>query len=46
MGLILRFGPYPTPIHIADNSLPAFMDVDVFDRDFLLTFTAMPVQCL
>jgi hypothetical protein len=45
MGLILRFGPYPTPLHVADNGLPAFVDVDVFDRDFLLPFAAMAVQC-
>ena len=33
MGLILRFGPHPTPLHVADNSLSAFVDVDVFDGD-------------
>jgi hypothetical protein len=45
MGLILQFGPHPTSLHIADNGLPAFMDVDVFDRDPLLSFAAMAVQC-
>src|SRR5256885_16760113 len=29
MGLILRFSPYPTPLHVADNGLPAFVDVDM-----------------
>jgi hypothetical protein len=46
MRLILRFGPYPTPSYVADNCLPAFVDVDVFDRDFLLSLAAMPVQSL
>ena len=44
MGLILRFGPRPTPLHIAHNGLSAFVDVDVFDGYFLLAFAAMPVQ--
>jgi hypothetical protein len=43
MGLILRFGPYLTPLHVANNGLSAF--VDVFDGDFLLAFAAMAVQC-
>jgi hypothetical protein len=46
MGLILRFGPHPTPLHVADDGLSAFVDVDVFDRDLLLPFAAMAVQCL
>ena len=45
MGLILRFRSYPTPLHVADDGLPTFVDVDVFDGDFLLTFAAMPVEC-
>jgi hypothetical protein len=44
MGLILRFGPHPTPLHVADNGLAALVNVDVFDGDLLLTLTAMPVQ--
>jgi hypothetical protein len=43
MGLILRFDPHPTRLHVAGNSLVAFVDVDVFDRNFLLLFAAMPV---
>ena len=46
MGLILRFCPHPTPLHVADNGLSPFVDVDVFDRDFLLPFAAMAVQSL
>ena len=34
MGLILRFREHPTPLHVADNCLPAAVDVNVFDRDF------------
>ena len=44
MGLILRFGSHPTPRHIADNSLAAFVDVDVFDRDFLLALASVAIQ--
>jgi hypothetical protein len=44
MGLILRFDPHPTPFHIADNRLSAFVDVDVFDRDLLLSFAPVAVQ--
>jgi hypothetical protein len=43
MGLILRFGPHPTLLNVTDNSLAAFVDVDVFDGDFLLAFAAMPI---
>jgi hypothetical protein len=50
MGLFLRFGSHPTPLHVADNSLPAIVDVDVdvdvLDRDLLLAFAAMTVQRL
>jgi hypothetical protein len=46
MGLILRFGLHADPLDVADNRLTPFLDVDVFDRDFLLTFAAMAVQCL
>jgi len=35
MGLILRFGPYPTPLHVTNDGLPAFVDVDVFNRYLL-----------
>ena len=38
MGLILRIGSHPAPLHIADNRLAALVDVDVFDRNFLLPF--------
>ena len=42
MGLILRFRYYPHPgADIPDNGLPAFMNVDVFDGDFLLSLAAM-----
>ena len=34
MGLILRFGPYPTPLNVTDNGLATALDV--FDSDFLL----------
>jgi hypothetical protein len=44
MGLILRFGPYPTPLHVANNGLSAFVDVDMFDGDLLLSFAAMSIQ--
>ena len=44
MGLILRFGPHPTPLHVADNGLSAFVDVDVFDRYLLLAFATMAVE--
>ena len=40
MGLILRFGLYPTPLHGTYNGLAAFVDVDVFDGDFLLPLGA------
>jgi hypothetical protein len=33
------------PLHIADNDLSAFVNVDVFDRHFLLPFAAMAVRC-
>ena len=33
------------PLHISNNGLTAFMDVDVFDRDLLLSFAPMAVQC-
>jgi hypothetical protein len=42
MGLILRFGPYPTPLHVAHNGLAAFVDVDVFNRYLLLPFATVP----
>jgi hypothetical protein len=41
----LRFGSYPAPLDIADNGRSTFVGVDVFDRDFLLSFAAMAVQC-
>ena len=44
MGLILQFGPSSTPLHIANNGLSAFVDVDVFDRNFLLALAAMPIE--
>ena len=31
IGLIFRFRARPTPLHIADNGLAAFVDVDMFD---------------
>jgi hypothetical protein len=46
MGLILRFGPYPTPLHVSYNGMSAFVDVDVFDRDLLLPLASMAVQSL
>jgi hypothetical protein len=27
----------PPPLHVADNGLAAFVDVDVFDDNFLLS---------
>ena len=44
MGLILRFGSHPTPLDIADDGLPAFVDVNVFDGDFLLAFASVSVE--
>jgi hypothetical protein len=41
MGLILRFGLHPSP-HIADDGLAAIVNVDVFDRTFLLPFATVP----
>jgi hypothetical protein len=35
-----------TPLNVADNGLSAVVDVDVFDRHFLLPLAAMAVQCL
>lgn len=29
---------------MADNGLPAFVDMDLFDRDLLLTFAPVPIQ--
>jgi hypothetical protein len=44
MGLILRFGSASHPLHVADNGLAAFMNVDVFDSDFLLSLATMPIE--
>jgi hypothetical protein len=44
MGLILRFRSRPTPLHIADNGLAAFMDMDVFDSHFLLSLAPVAIQ--
>jgi hypothetical protein len=46
MGLTLLFRSYPAPgpLHVADNGLPAFVDVDVLHRDFLLAFAAVAVE--
>jgi hypothetical protein len=44
MGLILRFCSHPTPLNVTNNGLSPLVDVDVFDRDFLLSFAAMAVQ--
>lgn len=44
MGLILQFGTPPAPLDVADDGLATFMDVDVFDRDFLLAFSTMAVE--
>jgi hypothetical protein len=48
MGLILRFRGKPTPrgLDIANNGLATAVDMDVFDRDFLLSLATMAVQCL
>lgn len=45
-GVILRFGPHPIPLCVADNGLAAFVDVDVFDGDLLLSLAAMAFQWL
>jgi hypothetical protein len=45
MGLILAFRGEPTP-HRADDSLSAVVNVDMLDRDFLLTFAPVTVQGL
>jgi hypothetical protein len=44
MGLILRFGIHPAPLYVANNGLSAFVDVDVFDRNFLLALATMPIE--
>ena len=46
MGLILRFSPHPTPLHVADDGLSAFVDVNVFDGYLLLAFAAVAIQSL
>jgi hypothetical protein len=45
-GLILQFRPHPVPLYIAYIGLSAFVDVDVFDGDFLLPFAPMSTQRL
>jgi hypothetical protein len=32
------------PLDVADNGLSAFMDVDVFNRYFLLSFATVPIE--
>ena len=46
MGLILwfRYEPSPRALDVADDGLAAFMNVDVFNRDFLLALAAVAVQ--
>ena len=44
MGLILRFGPYPTPLNVTDNGLATGLDSDVLDPDHLLALAAMLAQ--
>jgi hypothetical protein len=46
MGLILRFRPHSTPLHVADNGLSAVVDVDVLDRNFLLALATMSIEGL
>ena len=41
MGLFPIIFISPTPLHVTDDSLTTFMDMDVFDCHFLLT--ACPV---
>lgn len=33
------------PLNVADNRLPAAVDVNVFDRNFLSALAPMPAQC-
>ena len=37
--------PSPRLLHDANNRLPACIDVDMLDRDLLLAFAAMAVEC-
>ncbi len=46
MGLIFQIRSYPTPLDVADDGLPVVVDMDLFDRNFLLAFAAMPAQRL
>src|SRR5215210_6547665 len=48
MGLLLAFDRHPTPgvLNVADDRLPAGVDVDVLDRDLLLALAPVPVQRL
>lgn len=41
MGLIFQIRSYPTPLDVADDGLPVVVDMDLFDRNFLLAFAAM-----
>ena len=45
MGLILGISRHPTPrLDGADDSLAAFVDVDVFDANPLLAFAPMLIE--
>jgi hypothetical protein len=48
MGLLLTFDRHPTPgvLNVADDRLPAGVDVDVLDGDLLLAVAPVPVQGL
>ena len=47
MGLIFRFSWDPLPpsaVHVADDGLATFMNVNVFDRHLLLALSTVAVQ--
>ena len=46
MGLILYFQCQPSPggLDVADDSLPALVDVDMFDRNLLLPFATLAIE--
>ena len=46
MGLILQFRCSPTPLDVADDSLAAFMNVDMLYRDLLLALATVPIESL
>jgi hypothetical protein len=46
IGLILGSPQHPTPLDGTEDRLPSGIDVDLFDRDFLLPLAAAALQRL